>query len=161
MDMADAALQRLVEIEAIRQLKARYCYCVAHEDWTEFERLFAPELQFITPDGALYDGRKVFMAYHVEVLQKPKVWGVVRCFTSQIDITGPDAAHGVWQMEDVHVWPTGGDKRVGHHGYGHYHEDYVRSAEGWRFKVIRVTYERMEPLEGGFSAGMRPETSGL
>jgi hypothetical protein len=152
--MADAA-ETLLAIEEIKQLKARYCYCVAHEHWPDFKALFTEDLQFTTPDGVLHDGREVFWAMHIEGLQKPKVWGVVRCFTSQITLTGPDTAKGVWQMEDVHVWPTGPGPRVGHHGYGHYHEDYVRLADGWRFKRIKVTYQRVEPLDGGYPTSMR------
>jgi len=144
----------LCAIEEIRDLKARYCYCVAHEDWAAFKALFTEDLQFTTPDGVLHDGREAFWAMHIEGLQKPKVWGVVRCFTHRITLSGPNAASGIWQMEDVHVWPTGEGPRVGHHGYGHYHEDYVRAPDGWRFKRIKVTYQRVDPLEGGFPAGL-------
>ena len=33
--MADDKLQRLLDIEDIKQLKGRFCYCVAHETWDE------------------------------------------------------------------------------------------------------------------------------
>jgi hypothetical protein len=146
--------ETLLLIEEVRNLKARYCWCVAHEDWTSFKALFTEDLQFTTPDGTLHDGLPAFWAMHIEGLQKPKVWGVVRCFTSQIEITSPETATGVWQMEDVHVWPTGPGPRVGHHGFGHYYEDYVRTPEGWRFRRIRVEYQRVDPLEGGFPTGV-------
>ncbi len=147
-------MQRLLDTEDIRRLKARYCHCVAHENWAEFMGLFTDDLVFVIPDGTVYDGLAAFKAMHIEMLQIPKVWGVVRCFTSQIDITGADTAKGVWQMEDVHVWPSDGP-RVGHHGYGHYIEDYVRLADGWKFRRIEVTYQRVEPLEGGFGGPIR------
>lgn len=146
-------LQELLDIEAIKQLKARYCVCVANEDWKTFETLFAEDLEFVMPTGESYTPRSAFMAVHKISLQGPKVWGVVRCFTPIITITGPDSATGLWAMEDVHVWPEYEGPRVGHHGYGHYHEDYVRLAEGWRFKRIEVSYNRMDQLEGGFAPG--------
>jgi hypothetical protein len=148
--MADDKLQRLLDIEDIKQLKGRYCYCVAHETWDEFKSLFTEDLQFTTPDGTLHDGREVFWAFHIENLQIPKIWGVVHCYTPMITITGPDTATGIWGMSDVHIWPGEGRPHVGHIGYGHYHEDYVRQADGWRFKRIRVDYQRFDPLEGGF-----------
>ena len=77
------------------------------------------------------------------------MWGVVHCYTPIIEITGENSAKGVWGMEDIHVWPGDGP-RIGHHGYGHYHEDYVRTTDGWKFKRIDVIYDRMDPLEGGF-----------
>jgi hypothetical protein len=55
-------------------------------------------------------------------------------------------------MEDWHIYPGDGPHR-GQHGWGHYEEHYVRMAEGWKFKRIRVTYHRFDPLEGGFGPG--------
>ena len=148
--MTDPLLQRLIDIEAIKQLKGMYCRCVAIEDWKTFESLFDADLEFVQPDGTVQHPRANFMAFHKVNLQKLKVWGVVHCFTPMIEVTGPDTASGVWGMSDVHIWPgEEGAPRVGHIGYGHYHENYVRTAEGWRFKRIQVIYERFEPMEGG------------
>jgi uncharacterized protein (TIGR02246 family) len=151
--MADELIQQLLDVEAIKQLKARYCICVATEDWKTFESLFAEDLQFLTPDGEVHEPRSGFMAFHKKNLQDTKVWGVVHCYTPIITITGPDSATGIWGMEDVHIYPDIEGPQVGHHGYGHYHEDYVRLADGWHFKRIRVVYERMDPLAGGFGPG--------
>jgi uncharacterized protein (TIGR02246 family) len=150
----DDPIQRLLDIEDIKQLKARYCRFVAKEDWEGFKNLFSEDLQFITPDGTRHDGRDVFMAFHEESLEKPKVWGVVHCYTPEITITGPDTAVGIWAMSDIHIWPGGEGPAMGHHGYGHYHEDYIRLEDGWRFRRIQVIYERVDPLEGGFPPGI-------
>ncbi len=152
--MAEDSVDRLLELEEIKQLKARYCRFVAKEDWKGFKNLFSEDLQFITPDGYMHDGREVFMAFHEESLQKPKVWGVVHVYSPEISMTGPHSAKGLWAMEDVHVWPGGDGPPVGHHGYGYYDEDYVRLADGWRFKRIQVIYDRVDPLEGGFPPGI-------
>ena len=146
------AVQQLLDIEAIKQLKARYCNCVALKDWDGFFSLFAEDLEFVQPDGMVHTPRSEFYAFHKKNLQETDVWGVLPCNTPIITITGPDTATGLWAMEDHHIYPGDGP-RVGHHGFGHYHEDYVRTEEGWRFKRIRVTYHRMEPLEGGFGPG--------
>jgi hypothetical protein len=149
--MSDDTDQRLVDIEAIKQLKGLYCRCVAIEDWATFFTLFTEDLEFVTPtNGMAYKPLSAFYDMHKKNLQDPKVWGVVRCFTPMIEITGPDTATGIWGMEDVHIYP-GTKPPVGHHGYGHYHEDYVRTPEGWRFKRIKVVYDRLDPQEGGFS----------
>lgn len=151
--MTNETIQQLVDIEAIKQLKGSYCRCVAIEDWDTFFTLFTEDLEFITPgDGKVHTPRSAFYAMHKANLQDPKVWGVVHCYTPMITVTGPDTAQGVWGMEDVHIYP-GTDPHVGHHGYGFYHEDYVRTAEGWKFKRIEVRYDRMDPLEGGFGPG--------
>jgi SnoaL-like domain len=151
--MADDPIQQLLDIEAIKQLKGNYCRCVAIEDWDTFFTLFTEDLEFVTPnDGKVYSPRSAFYTMHKANLQDPKVWGVVHCYTPMIAITGPDSAHGTWGMEDVHIYPDT-DPQVGHHGYGFYHEDYVRTSEGWKFKRIEVRYDRMDPLSGGFGPG--------
>ena len=33
---------------------------------------------------------------------------------------------------------------------------FVRTADGWKFKRIKVTYNRMDPLEGGFGPAFQP-----
>lgn len=148
--MENQAIQQLLDIEAIKQLKGQYCLCVAIEDWDTFFTLFIEDLEFVTPThGTVYRPRSAFYAMHKQSLQDTKCWGVVRCFTPMITITGPDTATGIWGMEDVHIYPGEGP-RVGHHGYGQYHEDYVRTEDGWRFKRIQVKYNRLEALEGGF-----------
>lgn len=148
--MQNQSLQQLLDIEAIKQLKGHYCLCVATEDWTSFFTLFTEDLEFVTPSkGIIHTPRSAFFAFHKKNLQDSKVWGVVRCYTPIITITGPDTATGIWGMEDIHIYPGEGP-HVGHHGYGQYHEDYVRTAEGWRFKRIQVVYQRLDPLEGGF-----------
>ena len=152
--MHDKTVQRLLDIEEIKQLKGRYCLCVANEDWKTFESLFTKDLQFITNDGVVHEPRDGFMAFHKKNIQDTKLWGAVYCHTPIITITGSNTATGIWAMEDFHVWPNAGGPRVGHHAHGHYHEDYVRVHEGWRFRRIKVVTNRMDPLEGGF--GHRP-----
>jgi uncharacterized protein (TIGR02246 family) len=148
--MHNEIVQRLVDIEEIKQLKARYCMCVAKEDWQTFETLFAEDLQFITTDGTIHEPRSGFMAFHKKNIQQAKLWGVIHCYTPLITLTGANTATGIWAMEDFHVWPGTEGHRVGHHAYGHYHEEYVRLPDGWRFKQIKVVTDRMYPLEGGF-----------
>jgi uncharacterized protein (TIGR02246 family) len=152
--MVDDAVRRLLDIEEIKQLKARYCRCVITEDWEGFRALFAPELVFVQPGGGTHDGRDRFMAFHEENVQRSGLWGVVHCYTPEITITGPDTASGVWAMSDVHIWPGGDGQPVGHHAYGHYHEQYRRLDDGWRFTRIQVIYERIDPLEGGLPEGI-------
>ncbi|MGE3691721.1 MAG: nuclear transport factor 2 family protein [Novosphingobium sp.] len=147
--MTDAAVQQLLDIEAIKQLKARYCMAVAKKDWDTFFSLFAEDLEFVQPDGSRHTSRDTFHAFHKQHLQDTNVWGTVPCSTPIIEITGPGSATGIWAMEDVHIYPAEGP-RVGHHGYGHYTEEYVRKPGGWRFQRIQVDYHHFVPLEGGF-----------
>jgi hypothetical protein len=53
---------------------------------------------------------------------------------ADIEITGPDAAKGIWAFTDRMFFPAGGDiSRLT--GYGFYHETYVRVGEAWQIKT--------------------------
>jgi len=153
--MAEDQLQQLIDIEAIKELKAQYCVCVANEDWDTFFTLFAEDLEFVMPQGDSFTSRSAFYDVHKISLQDPKVWGVVRCFTPIITITGSDRAKGHWAMEDVHVWPPFEGPRVGHHGYGHYHEDYIRSGR------LAFQADRSDLQPGGCARGRNARRCGV
>ena len=46
----------------------------------------------------------------------------------------------IWPMQDRVVWGEGRALT----GYGHYHERYVRTAEGWRIAAQKLTRLVME-----------------
>src|SRR6202008_3933999 len=59
-----------------------------------------------------------------------------------ITLSGPDEASGIWAMEDRLYRSAenpleGGGRYL--HGFGHYHERYVRLARGGRIRGTRLT----------------------
>jgi hypothetical protein len=54
-----------------------------------------------------------------------------------------DTAQVIWAMQDRVVWGPDrkfADGNIGHTGYGHYHERYVRGADGrWRIAQTILT----------------------
>ena len=58
----------------------------------------------------------------------------------EIDILSDTEATGIWAMEDKLWWPEGAPLTA-MHGYGHYHERYVRTDDGWR--IARTTLTRL------------------
>jgi SnoaL-like domain len=63
--------------------------------------------------------------------------------TPEITITGPDRATAIWAMNDYVEIPVDGSSFV-LRGYGHYHEEYVRTEEGWRVKSSVLTRLRVD-----------------
>jgi hypothetical protein len=63
----------------------------------------------------------------------------------EIWIEGPDHATGIWAMEDK-LWVQEGSPLPFKwmHGYGHYHERYVRVGGDWRIQEIRLSRIRVE-----------------
>ena len=52
----------------------------------------------------------------------------------EIEILSDEKATGIWAMFDYVRLPTCNFK-----GWGHYHEVYVRSSEGWKIEKIHLT----------------------
>ncbi|POX63681.1 hypothetical protein C3492_10045 [Streptomyces sp. Ru62] len=66
---------------------------------------------------------------------------------SEIEITGPDTASGIWSMEDLLTFPAGKDAPQGHRGYGQYHETYRKVHGEWLIDSVLLTRFRMDPPE--------------
>jgi uncharacterized protein (TIGR02246 family) len=146
--MADpsAPWQRLLDIEEIQQLKARYFRLMDTKDWPAFGELFTVDA-VMDADGYVQEGRATILAFLPRVLD-----GVVTTHHGhmpEITITGPDTATGVWAMFDYLTFPGSGPPR-GLRGYGHYHEEYRRVDGAWRIHRLLLTRLRVDPLEGGF-----------
>ena len=142
-----AALQRLLDVEAIQQLKARYFRCMDTKDWVGFAGVFTADA-VMDADGYVGRGRDEIVASLRTVLD-----GVVTTHHGhmpEITITGPDRATGVWAMFDYLTFP--GDPPSGFRGYGHYHEEYVREADGWRIRRVELRRLRMDPFDGASPA---------
>jgi hypothetical protein len=61
----------------------------------------------------------------------------------EIDILDDTHATGIWAMEDLLVTSSpspGGVAR--YHGHGHYHEEYVKGADG-RWRIARLLLTRL------------------
>ena len=131
------------DVEAIKQLKARYFRLMDTKDWAGFRALFTPDVRVdVSGDGAgVFEGLDVFMA-----MLEPTLRGVVTVHhghTPEIEITSPTTATGIWAMEDHLRFPPGGP--VGElHGYGHYHETYVKLDGDWRIKSTKLVRLRLD-----------------
>ena len=143
------ATDRLVATEAIKQLKARYFRTLDTKAWDDFGEVFASDAVLEVPEAEMTtEGRAAIVAAVSAALVGTTT--VHHGHTPGIDVTGPDTARGIWAMSDYVEWPApdGGD-RVGLRGYGHYHEEYVRTDGRWYIRRSRLERLRGDPLAGG------------
>lgn len=141
------ATQELVEIEAIKRLKARYQVAVDTKDWDLMRSVLAPDAISVYSDGKhTYEGRDAI----VEFLSNPNGLGskeivsMHHAHTPEIDITSETTAKGRWYLEDFVIsalpsdWAPNGTVM---HGTGIYLDDYAKLDGHWH--IQRTGYERI------------------
>ena len=145
--MSDDAILRelraLRDIEEIKELKARHCRLVDTKDWAGWAETCLTDDFHLDSTGGVQDGRDVVVESVSKALGSAST--VHHVYTPEITLTGPDTASGVWPMEDW-IRLTIDGKPVAFHGCGHYHEEYVRTDQGWRIKSSVQTRLRIDPI---------------
>jgi hypothetical protein len=136
----------LVEIEAIKQLKARYFRCMDEKRWDAWGQVFATDVHMEVPEADMVvDGRDAVVAAVSGALEGART--VHHGHMPELEIIGTDTARGVWAMEDYVEFPAAPDgSRVAMRGYGHYHEEYVREDGAWRIARTRLVRLRVDWL---------------
>jgi hypothetical protein len=139
-------LERLLARQEIAELRARYFRCTDTKDWTGFAALFAPDAALSFPDDApdvRLEGREVIVQAVASALTD--VVTVHHGHMGEISFTAPDAAHGLWAMEDK-LWfgPASPQPGMRLHGYGHYHDRYTRQGGVWLFQEVVLRRLRVD-----------------
>jgi uncharacterized protein (TIGR02246 family) len=142
----DDLVRRLADIEAIKQLKARYFRSIDRKDWNAFGLVFARDAVMEVPEvDVTQHGRDAIVEFVSGALVGAQT--VHHGHMPEIEITGDGAARGIWAMFDYVEWPpTAAGERIGLHGYGHYVEVYVREEGVWRIARTRLERLRVDPL---------------
>jgi hypothetical protein len=140
-------VNRLVAIEEIKQLKSKYFWGLDQKDWDFWQReVWAPDARLIVPEASRdCVGIEAILTY-VRESTADQV-SVHHGHMPNIEITSDLTATGVWAMEDrLYRTPqhplADGSRYL--HGFGHYHETYVRLERGWRIHTTRLTRLRIE-----------------
>jgi SnoaL-like domain len=119
----------LLAIEAIKQLKARYCRYLDAKDW------------------ALIRGADDFVAFTRRGIGRPTQATAHQVHAPEIELTSATTARGVWALQDVVRFGPG----VTLVGYGHYHETYENVAGQWLIKSSTLTRLREDIVTPVFS----------
>jgi hypothetical protein len=128
------------DVEAIKQLKARYCRTMDTKDWAGMRQVFTDAVTMDTVDsgGSVMTGADDFLTFLIGTIGE--VVTVHQCHTPEIELTSATTAKGIWAMEDMLRFPDGSEL----HGYGHYHETYVAQDGVWRISASTLTRLRMD-----------------
>jgi hypothetical protein len=128
----------LDDVEAIKQLKARYFRMLDTKDWDGLAAVFADDVEIDTTGdgGRVTHGVAEFLPFLRQSIEQ--VITVHHGHMPEIELTSPTTARGVWAMEDRLWWPEGSP--ISHlHGYGHYIETYEKTSGRWLIKTMTLT----------------------
>ncbi len=139
--MSDA-LAMLLDYEAIRQVKARYCRLLDTKDWDGFIALFTPDAVMDVQE----DTGNPPITGHAAILEQVRsavidAQTAHQVHSSEITLQG-DRADVVTAMQDRVVWAPGkcpipGGQSIT--GFGHYTERYVHVDGGWKIAFLKLT----------------------
>lgn len=151
MSGLEQRLQRLEDLDAIRQLDATYCRLLDTADWDGLVELFTPDGEFIGLDrvrghdelrrffGTLADGGLTAF------------WHYVTNHEITIDGDSAEVRSALWQ-------PCVQDG-VAHVAAGSYRDHLVRLDGQWRYRSKQVAFDYFAPLADGWDHGRFTVTS--
>ena len=145
------AVERLMAIEEIKQLKSRYFRCVDTHDWAGLAQIFCRDAVFdcsvglqhlplgggapVGPEGPVTVGRDAIVAWINRGLSEQ-----TSCHHGhghEITVESPTEASGIVAMEDRIFAADRTTLRL--HAAGHYHERYRVEDGAWRIAHTRLT----------------------
>jgi uncharacterized protein (TIGR02246 family) len=128
------------DVEAIKQLKARYFRTMDTKDWAGMRRVFADDVVMDTTDsgGGVVTGADAFLEFLRQTLAGAVT--VHQGHMPEITLTSPTTATGIWALHDDIVWPDGTRMQ----GDGHYHEEYALVDGAWLIMSSTLTRLRMD-----------------
>lgn len=140
-------VQEMVDREAIKELKARYCRLLDTKDYDGFRKVFTDDAHFGRVAGVPVDfGIDTFMEKVQEMADG--LVSVHHAHLPELWFDSPTEAHGTWAVADSGEWapdPETGD-RQGVKGYGRYDETYRKVDGQWKIASLNLSYLRREPL---------------
>ena len=159
MTLADFAV-----LEAVRRVKARYCYHLDYKQWDAYAGLFTRDAtldvdQAVSTRGEdpqpqpQVKGRAQIRTFMPHLLDAADT--VHQVHAPIIEITSPTTAKAIWAMEDIVRMPG-----VHLEGRGHYHETYVEQDGVWLISSLHLTRTWLNIREGT-AAGPEGAFAGL
>ena len=152
-------IERLIELQAIHDLKGRRDHAVDRKDWGTYASLHTDDYVAMSiGDRPIVGGRA---AADQLAVQLENVTTVHHCHTPVIEFQDRNNATGVWAMEDNLFWFRNGEKQW-LRGFGFYHETYVKGEDGqWRFSYRRLerTHAETSPGAAAISADFSGENA--
>jgi hypothetical protein len=129
----------------IGDLVVAYAFAIDERNWQAFEALFTPDAQIDYRSAGGIAGTPAEVAAWMPQAMSVFTWTLHSVLTHRLEGTGADAAIGSLHMFARHGLVWEGKTEVMDVS-GVYHDQYVRTASGWRFGARR---EQTLSITGG------------
>jgi len=141
-----AAVQELRDIEAIKQLKARYCYLVDERRWEELAQLWTEDAVGDYDFGLVFHGRDAVMEgfFHGPTVTAASFF-VHMVHNPIVNVAG-DSATGQWYLTAQSASQAGQAMWV----MGRYQDEFRRVGGEWKIKSLKFEYYVLAPYEEGW-----------
>ncbi len=150
-DDQSAAIKNLLDINAIKTLKARYCdYADSGKHPEEFAALFTEGAVLDEGEDGIFHGRQTIEDMYNKI--QPFVsLNQHLVFNPIIEINeGGNTASGKWRLLQLcTVKHSDGDKAFWACGY--YQERYVKTESDWKFEHVEARVHFCSPYEDGWA----------
>lgn len=141
-------LRRLEHREAIKELRARYCYRIDARDWEGFAALFTEDAHLDFGPVGTFDGRDAVreFAEHVVGAQHPFLAHMVHNPVLDVEASD-DHGTGRWYFEVPCTFSDGGAGWI----QGTYHDTYRLVDGEWRFASVRADFNYFADYDEGWA----------
>ncbi len=145
MDLEER-IERLEHREAIRELRAEYCYAVdeglLHGNWDRWLAVFTEDVRFdYGPVGDKGEGKEDLREFAKQTIEPSYQFFMHMVHNGILDIED-DHATGRWYFELPAVSQPGALGSKGKSGWihGRYNEEYELTQTGWKISVVNCTF---------------------
>jgi hypothetical protein len=148
----ETRMKVLEDIEAIKKLKASYCYLVDaavagdSSKWDELLDLFTDDSWVDFEVLGRYEGKDNVGRLFRDIVGSLLSYSAHMVHNPIITVDG-STAHGKWY---VHVPLTGKNENMAGWLQGRYDEEYVRVDGRWKWKSITTTFDFITPYDEGW-----------
>jgi ketosteroid isomerase-like protein len=137
----DPALQRLVDLEAIRDLARRYAHAVWQKDADAAADLFTEDGVMDTGDRAPLTGREALRETYSAMFGVNEFHPMIHNHVVELEAGDAGRAYGTCYI-DLEAVIDG----IRNRGHGFYRDRYVRVGDGWKFESRTLCMDRLEPV---------------
>ena len=124
------------DIEAIKNLKAKYFRCVDKKLWEEMETVLTEDAVADYGMGIeLLQGRKAIIEFLKKNLGRDSMISVHQGHNPEIEITSDTTARGIWVLNDRLIIQTIATLN----GWRYYEDEYVKVNGEWKKKSTKIT----------------------